>query len=148
MSSELTLLLLVFYVAAVMSTSLRRELPGAVRQPSANPSTPCSTVSDPGAVVDSIARPVMEAYLRVDLFVLFILLTTLRCAQLLHRHRGRIPMSAVEHEEQEQTARAGRCGPRRVVAEPVSAIRAELAARRGIQAAPPEPSAASTSRTD
>jgi voltage-gated sodium channel len=56
-------------------------------------------------------------------------------------------MSAVEHEEQEQTRELVSVDHDAVLAE-LRAIRAELAALRQAQAAPPELSAASTSRTD
>ena len=99
-----------------------------------------------------IVRPVMEAYPYAWIFfVLFILLTTFAVLNLFIAIVVD-SMSAVEHEEQEQTRELVSGDHDAVLAE-LRAIRAELAALRGERADDPAAartalSAGSTSRPD
>lgn len=83
-----------------------------------------------------IARPVMEAYPYAWIFfVLFILLTTFAVLNLFIAIVVD-SMSAVEHEEQEQTRELVSADHDAVLAE-LRAIRAELAELRGAGGKPP-----------
>ncbi|OPZ02290.1 MAG: Ion transport protein [Alphaproteobacteria bacterium ADurb.BinA305] len=130
MSSVLTLLLLVFYVAAVMSTKLFGasfpEWFGSIGESFYT----LFQVMTLESWSMGIARPVMEAYPYAWIFfVLFILLTTFAVLNLFIAIVVD-SMSAVEHEEQEQTRELVGVDHDAVVAE-LRAIRAELAALRG-----------------
>ncbi|MBV2263318.1 MAG: ion transporter [Thauera sp.] len=136
MSSVLTLLLLVFYVAAVMSTKLFGasfpEWFGSIGESFYT----LFQVMTLESWSMGIARPVMEAYPYAWIFfVLFILLTTFAVLNLFIAIVVD-SMSAVEHEEQEQTRELVGVDHDAVLAE-LRAIRAELAALRGAGGEPP-----------
>ena len=143
----LTLLLLVFYVAAVMSTKLfGASFPDWFGTIGESFYTLFQVMTLESWSM-GIVRPVMEAYPYAWIFfVLFILLTTFAVLNLFIAIVVD-SMSAVEHEEQEQTRELVSVDHDAVLAE-LRAIRAELAALLDAQAAPPELIAASTSRRD
>lgn len=150
MSSVLTLLLLVFYVAAVMSTKLfGASFPDWFGTIGESFYTLFQVMTLESWSM-GIVRPVMEAYPYAWIFfVLFILLTTFAVLNLFIAIVVD-SMSAVEHEEQEQTRELVSVDHDAVLAE-LRAIRAELAALRGERAddpaaAPAAVSAGSTAR--
>ena len=129
MSSVLTLLLLVFYVAAVMSTKLfGASFPDWFGTIGESFYTLFQVMTLESWSM-GIVRPVMEAYPYAWIFfVLFILLTTFAVLNLFIAIVVD-SMSAVEHEEQEQTRELVSVDHDAVLAE-LRAIRAELAALR------------------
>ena len=155
MSSVLTLLLLVFYVAAVMSTKLfGASFPDWFGTIGESFYTLFQVMTLESWSM-GIVRPVMEAYpLAWIFFVVFILLTTFAVLNLFIAIVVD-SMSTVEHEEQEQTRELVSMDHDAVLTE-LRAIRAELAALRSAGAdarlpgdgGPSTLSAASTSRTD
>jgi len=155
MSSVLTLLLLVFYVAAVMTTKLfGASFPEWFGTIGASFYTLFQVMTLESWSM-GIVRPVMETYpLAWIFFVVFILLTTFAVLNLFIAIVVD-SMSTVEHEEQEQTRELVSMDHDAVLTE-LRAIRAELAALRSAGAdarlpgdgGPSTLSAASTSRTD
>ena len=150
MSSVLTLLLLVFYVAAVMSTKLfGASFPDWFGSVGESFYTLFQVMTLESWSM-GIVRPVMEVYPYAWIFfVLFILLTTFAVLNLFIAIVVD-SMSAVEHEEQEQTRELVSVDHDAVLAE-LRAIRAELAELRGERtddsaAAPAAVSAGSTAR--
>lgn len=150
MSSVLTLLLLVFYVAAVMSTKLfGASFPDWFGTIGESFYTLFQVMTLESWSM-GIVRPVMEAYPYAWIFfVLFILLTTFAVLNLFIAIVVD-SMSAVEHAEQAQTRELVSVDHDAVLAE-LRAIRAELAALRGERAddpaaAPAAVSAGSTAR--
>ena len=150
MGSVLTLLLLVFYVASVMTTKLfGADFPDWFGSIGASFYTLFQVMTLESWSM-GIARPVMEAYPYAWIFfVLFILLTTFAVLNLFIAIVVD-SMSAVEHEEQEQTRELVSVDHDAVLAE-LRAIRAELAELRGERtddsaAAPAAVSAGSTAR--
>ena len=155
MGSVLTLLLLVFYVAAVMTTKLfGASFPEWFGTIGASFYTLFQVMTLESWSM-GIVRPVMETYpLAWIFFVVFILLTTFAVLNLFIAIVVD-SMSTVEHEEQEQTRELVSMDHDAVLTE-LRAIRAELAALRSAGAdarlpgdgGPSTLSAASTSRTD
>lgn len=136
MGSVLTLLLLVFYVAAVMSTKLfGARFPDWFGSIGESFYTLFQVMTLESWSM-GIARPVMEAYPYAWIFfVLFILLTTFAVLNLFIAIVVD-SMSAVEHAEQAQTRELVSVDHDAVLAE-LRAIRAELAALRRGGGAPP-----------
>ncbi|MGQ5489111.1 ion transporter [Thauera sp. ZXT1-4] len=139
MGSVLTLLLLVFYVAAVMTTKLFGagfpEWFGSLGESFYT----LFQVMTLESWSMGIARPVMETYPYAWIFfVLFILLTTFAVLNLFIAIVVD-SMSAVEHEEQEQTRELVSMDHEALLAE-LRAIRAELAElRQADRNRPPHP---------
>lgn len=136
MGSVLTLLLLVFYVAAVMSTKLfGARFPDWFGSIGESFYTLFQVMTLESWSM-GIARPVMEAYPYAWIFfVLFILLTTFAVLNLFIAIVVD-SMSAVEHAEQAQTRELVSVDHDAVLAE-LRAIRAELAELRRGGGAPP-----------
>jgi len=136
MGSVLTLLLLVFYVAAVMSTKLfGARFPDWFGSIGESFYTLFQVMTLESWSM-GIARPVMEAYPYAWIFfVLFILLTTFAVLNLFIAIVVD-SMSAVEHAEQKQTHELMSVDHDAVLTE-LRAIRAELAELRRGGGAPP-----------
>jgi len=136
MGSVITLLLLVFYVAAVMTTKLfGASFPEWFGSIGASFYTLFQVMTLESWSM-GIARPVMEAYPYAWIFfVLFILLTTFAVLNLFIAIVVD-SMSAVEHEEQEQTRELVSVDHDAVLTE-LRAIRAELAELRRAGDGPP-----------
>lgn len=134
MGSVVTLLLLVFYVAAVMSTKLfGAEFPEWFGTIGASFYTLFQVMTLESWSM-GIARPVMEAHPYAWVFfVAFILLTTFAVLNLFIAIIVDA-MSAVEHDEQAQTRELVEIDHGEVLAE-LRALRAELAELRQEQAA-------------